>query len=508
MVSASNQRRAGIVLQYAQMGLGIIIQLLYTPIMLKILGSTEYGIYNVSSSTIAYLSLLSLGFGSSYIRYHSIYKSKNDDNGIRKLNGLYILVFLVIGLIALGVGSVLSVNAGVFFNDTYTDNDIRIAKVLMGFLTLNLAISFPASVFVSYISSQEKFIFQKIVNMGKTILSPAVNIIVLYLGYGSIGMVITTTLISIIVDIINVYFCLSKLKMKFSFRNPDFFLLKDIFAFSIFIAINQIIDQINWQTDKVILGKFVNGTSVAVYAVASSINSMFTNFSTAISSVFAPRVNQLVSKNEASMDFELTKLFIQVGRVQWFVLSLILSGYIIFGRYFIKIWAGEEYGNAYWVALLLMAPAVIALIQNIGIEIQRAKNKHQFRSIVYLFMALLNVGISIWFAILWQEIGAAIGTTISLIIANGLIMNFYYHKKLGINIISFWKSIISTMPSMLLPLITGVCIMMFVTLNSIIEFAFFVLIYLLIYLFSVYLFGLNSEEKEFIRSFFRKVINR
>ena len=508
MISSSNQRRIGIALQYIQMGLGIIIQLLYTSIMLKILGANEYGIYNIASSTIAYLSLLSLGFGSSYIRYYSIYKNKEDTNGIKKLNGLYILVFSFIGIIALIVGGILSINAGIFLNDTYSIQEIGIAKVLMAFLTINLAISFPASVFVSYISSQERFIFQKIVNMGKTILGPAFNIVVLYLGYGSIGMVIVTTLISLIVDVVNVYFCLSKLNMKFSFRNPNLRLLKDIFAFSIFIAINQIIDQINWQTDKLILGKFVNGTSVAIYAVASNINTMFTNFSTSISSVFAPKVNRIVSKNEPSMDFELTKLFIQVGRVQWFVLALILSGYIFFGQYFIKIWAGTEYSNAYWVGLLLMAPAVIALIQNVGIEIQRAKNKHQFRSIVYLFMAFLNVGISIWFAFLWQEIGVAIGTTISLIVANGLIMNVYYHKKLGINILCFWKSILQSLPCLVLPIIAGICVLMFLSFNSIFEFAICILGYTFIYLCSVYLLGFNAEERGFIKTALTRLSRR
>ena len=507
-INKSAQRKAGVVLQYMQMALGILIQLIYTPIMLRILGSNEYGIYNLASSIIAYLSLLSLGFGASYIRFYSIYKKDENEEGIKRLNGLYLLVFSGMGLIALAAGLVLAQNVKIFYNETYTDNEIEIAKVLMIFLTINLAISFPASVFTSYITSQERFVFQKAVNMGKTILSPAVCIIFLYLGYGSIGMVICTTAISIVVDLINIFFCFTKLKMRISLRHPEWRLLKDIAVFSIFIAINQIVDQINWQTDKVILGKMISGTAVAIYAVGSNINSMFNSFSTAISGVFAPKVNTIVSKNESDMDKQLTSLFIRVGRIQWFVLMLILSGFVFFGQYFIIRWAGEEYANSYFVCLFLMCPAIIPLIQNIGIEIQRAKNKHQFRSLVYLFMAFLNVGMSILFAMMWGVLGVALGTTISLLVANGIIMNIYYQKKLGIDVVSFWKSIISTMLGFAFPVVCGLCLIKFYQFRSLVDFCILIVAYTIVYCVSVYLFGLNQEEKNMLSSIISRVFRR
>ena len=97
--------------------------------MLKILGQSEYGIYNLASSIISYLSLLSLGFGSSYIRFYSRYKVNNDEEGIKKLNGLYLTVFFIIGAISLVAGLLLSSNVSIFFNDTYSSGDFYIAKI-------------------------------------------------------------------------------------------------------------------------------------------------------------------------------------------------------------------------------------------------------------------------------------------------------------------------------------------------------------------------------------------
>lgn len=502
----STQRKIGVILQYLQMGLSIIIQLIYVPIMLKILGDNQIGIYNIASSTISYLSLLSLGFGSSYLRFYTKFKQNNDENEIENLNGLYLIVFFAFGIIALIFGVILASNINLFFNETYTVEEKQIAKILMIILTINLAISFPASVFTSYITSQEKFIFLKLINMGKTIASPILCIVFLFLGYGSIGMVLVTTCVSIIVDTINVLYCFISLKMKISFRNPQFCLLKDIFVFSIFIAINQIIDLINWQTDKIILGKMINGGAVAIYTIGAQINTMFTQFSVAVSGVFAPKVNRIIMKNDDNMDVQLTELFINVGRVQWFILMLIMLGFIFFGKYFIYMWAGEGYENAYYIAILLMIPAIVPLIQNVGIEIQRAKNRHQFRSIVYLIMAIVNVGVSIWFVSLWKEIGAAIGTTISLIIANGIIMNIYYHVSLKINIISFWKSIISTFPSLIIPSIFGFCLLLFYEYKSICDFLLLIIAFTLVYCISVYFFGINNKEKKVLNGLFRKII--
>ena len=500
----------GIILQYAQMVLNILIHLVYTPIMIRLLGQSEYGLYNFVSSIISYLSLLSLGFGAGYIRFYSRYKAKDDRESIKKLNALYLVVFATMGVVSFVAGLVISFNCGIFFNSTYTAGDLRIAKVLMIFLTINLTASFPASVFTSYITSQEKFIFLKLINIINTVLSPCLCIAVLFLGYGSIGMVITTTIISFVTIIINVVYCFTKLKMRFKFGRPEKGLFKEIFLFSLFIAINQIIDQINYQTDKLILGKMINATAVAIYAVASTINSMYLQLSTSISSIFIPKVHQIVnsSNSDKDKDDKLTELFIQLGRIQYFILMLVLTGFIFFGEYFIVKWAGEEYKLAYTLILMLIIPSTVPLIQNIGIEIQRAKNKHQFRSVVYLIVALLNLGISIGLCKVWGIVGVVVGTVISNLIGTITIMNIYYHKKLKINIPKFWLEILKASVGLIIPAVVGAIFKLFIPINNVIVFIGLISVYTIVYVTSVYFLGANKVERLFIQKGVKKMITK
>ena len=83
-----SQLKAGALLTYAQMALSIIIGLVYTPMMIRLLGQSEYGLYNTVSSTVAMLAVLNLGFSSGYIRYFARYKKEMDEQTIAKLNGL------------------------------------------------------------------------------------------------------------------------------------------------------------------------------------------------------------------------------------------------------------------------------------------------------------------------------------------------------------------------------------------------------------------------------------
>ena len=71
-----NQLKAGVVISYINLFASSIIPLLYTPIMLSLLGQAEYGLYSLSSSVISYLTLLTLGFGSTIVRYLSKYRAE------------------------------------------------------------------------------------------------------------------------------------------------------------------------------------------------------------------------------------------------------------------------------------------------------------------------------------------------------------------------------------------------------------------------------------------------
>ena len=395
---------------------------------------------------------------------------------------------------------------GFVFDEGLTPEEYEIAKVLMLLLTANLAISFPMSVFQSIISAHEKYIFLKLLAIFKTVGGPLVTLPLLLMGFRSIAMVIVTVGVSLVIDVCYFIFVIFKLKQKFIFRDFEKGLFKSLFGFTFFIALNILIDQINWNVDKFLLGRFKGTSAVGIYSVGFTLYQYYQLFSTSISGVFTPRIHRIVNTTEeGNLKNELSPLFIKVGRIQFAILGLVASGIVFFGKPFIHFWAGEGYEDAYYVALLLILPATIALMQNLGIEVQRALNRHQFRSIVYTIMAFGNLVLSIFLCQKYGAVGSAIGTAIALLVANGLIMNIYYHKKCYINILSFWKNILRMSLGLIIPIGCGVLISLFIDTYNIWFMLLSIAGYTLVYCLSMWFLGLNKYERGLILKPIKKI---
>lgn len=506
-MSNSRQLKAGAIISYVQMGLSVIVGLLFTPVMIKLLGQSEYGLYNTVASTISMLSILRLGFNNSYIRYYAKYKKRQDNDYIFKLNGVFLALFILIGAISFVCGVFLTFNLEIVFSSGLTIEEYGIARVLMMLLTLNLSISFPMSVFSNIISANERYIFLKSLDAVKTVMGPMVSLPLLLMGHGSVGMVAVTLAVSLFVDGCYTYYVLAKLKNKFIFSLPEKGVLQDLGAYTFFIALELIVDQINWNIDKMLLARFKGTAVVAVYSVGYSLYSYYQSFSSSISGVFTPSIHGLINTitDIKEQREALTEIFTKVGRIQFIILSLLSTGILFFGKFFItRIWASTQYEESYYVALLLIIPATIALIQNLGIEIQRAEYKHQFRSIIYSLMAVINLFLSILLCQLYGAIGSAAGTALSLLIANGLIMNIYYHKKCNIDMIFFWKSISRLSLALIVPLLFGTIISFFFIPKTIYMYLIEILVYIVVFYESMWYFGMNEYEKNLLKQIIKR----
>lgn len=494
----TDQKKAGVVLSYISQGVLAVSTLIYTPVMLRLLGQSEYGLYQLVYSVVAYLGLLSFGFSSSYIRYYSRFKAKNQDAEIAGLNGMFMLIFLVISGICLICGGIMILNIKGIFAAGLTVTEYKTARRLMVLMVFNLAVTFPNSVFECFTMAQERFLFQRMLIFLQNLLNPFLTLPLLLLGYGSIGMVLITTILTIGRFAANIWFCLFKLHIKFNFHRFQISFLKEIWIFTFFIFLNQMIDQANWNVDKFLLGRLSGTGAVAIYGLGGQINTMYVQLSSSVSSVFIPKVNRIVAESDDSK--ELTKLFTKIGRIQFVILGLVLSGFIFLGKPFMTFWGGKEYIQSYYVALFLIIPVTVPLIQNLGLEIQRAKNMHKTRSIVYSVIAAANILISIPMIQWIGPIGAAIGTAVALCAGNIIFMNWYYHKRIKIDIIYFWKSILSFLPAFLMPCATGILILLFVKIEHIVQLGAAVVLYAGIYSISMWKWGLNREEKQLLLS--------
>ena len=499
----TNQRKTGAILSYVGITINTLIQLLYTPLLIRMLGQSEYGLYSLISSIIGYLTVMDLGFGNAIVVFTAKYRAQGKDLEEQKLHGMFNIIFKVIGFIALILGIILFFNIENIFGKTMTNYEIEKMKIMMLILSFNLLLTFFFAIYNSIITAYERFTFHKILSILHSILKPLIMIPLLFLGFKSITLCIVITFINLLVVISNYIYCRKKIGIKIKYMGFDKKIMKIVLGYSIWIFIGTIVDKINWSVDNFVLGAVSGTIAVSVYSIAATLNNLFINISTAISGVLLPKMARLVAKNTSKE--ELTNELIKVGRIQYYIIFLLCSGLILFGKNFIISWAGKEYEQSYYVALLLIIPVCVPLIQNLGLSIMQAMNKFKFKSISTFIMAIINVIISIYFAKKWGAVGAALGTAISLVICNIILINIYYYKVIKLNVILFWKNIfIQTIP-FIIPIIIILLFMSFTSLKGIIGFIIYGGLYTIIYSITAYFMSMNEYEKRIVNVALKKL---
>lgn len=498
-MSDSKQRKLGALLSYVSIIASTLVQLLYTPFLISKLGQSEFGLYSLIASVIGYLTVLDLGFGNAIVVYTAKYRAQKKYEEEKKLHGMFRIIFFIIGIITALIGIILFLNVNNLFGQTMTSTELSEAKIMMLILSFNLFISFQFSIYSSIISAYEKFTFQKIMSIVNTLLKPLLMIPLLFLGYKAIAMTVVITIVNIIILLSNYTFCKRKLNINIKFMGFDKNLFKTILGYSIWIFLGVIVDKINWSVDQFVLGSVVGTVAVSIYSAASTINTLFINLSTAINTVLLPKMSKMIAKKSSSE--ELTNEFVKVGRIQYYIIFLMCSGLIMFGKDFFILWLGPNFIDSYYVALILIIPICFPLIQNLGISIMQAMNKYKFKSISTFIMAIFNIIISIHLAKKYGAIGSAIGTAISLILCNIIIINIYYYKVIKLDIIKFWKNIAKMTLNFTIPVILINIIMYFIKLHGIIKLISFGTLYTVIYVIVCYLRVFNNYEKDIIKKF-------
>ena len=497
------------ILGYVNMLVGNLIPLFYTPIMLDLLGQSEYGLYKLASSAASYLSLASFGIGAAVTRYlikARVEEGKTAEEGIF---GLFNLIFQIIAAVTCVAGAIIAFNLDIIYDESLTATELQRMTMLVLILTVNTAIGFSASSYNAVVSSHERYVFLQIVNILSTCVTPIANLAALYMGYASVGMTASSLLLNVMIRVIYIIYVRYTLNLRPRYRNMPVHLLKEILVFSFWIFLGNIVSQLYNATDTMIIGAVpaLATLGVAVYNVGGVFSHMVFSLAQAVSALFMPRANKLVFSGATNE--ELTDFAIRIGRYQCYVIALACSGFIAFGRQFITWYVGTGYIDAYWVALLMMIPSCIPLVQSVALSVIQAQNKHRFRSTVYLIIAVVNVVGT--YLMVWNHgiIGAALVTGAATILGQGLLMNWYYWKRIGLNIPRFWKSILQILWIPALLCVITLFLGKYIDFTNVVTFLVGVLVYTGIYCGLLWTYSMNKIEKEQIsgpiKSFFAKL---
>ena len=500
-----NQRKAGAILSYISMGLNAFIGFVYVPMLLMFFSKEQYGLYQLVGSMVAYLSIMDFGLANTTVRYYSRFLSQGTEHEQENLLAISLRLYSIIAVLMVVAGIVLLYILLPFYTNTLSAQEIIIAKQIYYVLLVNVVVVVIGNIFSAILQAHQRYIFFKGMHLLNITMQPLLVFIFLHFKASILVLVLVQTVCNILLFASNAYYAFVKLKVKIVLHKWDKAFVKEILFFSFFIFLNAIMDQIYWKSGQVILGAVVGTVSVAVYSVAVQLAMAYTAFSTAMSSVFLPHLSVLALKQDGMT--EINNIFLKVGRLQFYIIMLVFLGFILFGRQFIYLWVGNSFEPAYIYALIFMFTLIIPLIQNIGISVLQAKNKHAFRAILFVSFAILNIIIAIPLAKLYGAMACAMVTGGCLLLGQGVILNIYYNNVIGLKIIPFFKQIIKIFIIVLIP-----TILFFLIINklnfpiTVMSIVCQIVIYSLLYAIVVWFFAFNKYEKNLFAQPIKRIL--
>lgn len=500
-----NQKRLGIILSYANLFVGMVVNLFLTPLLITTLGDMDYSIFKVMQSFAGPLSMFNLGVSTIVTR--SIVKCETSldysEQEKRNTMALALLASVFMSVLVLTAGLIMRGGIPSIYSGTYNPRMISVGQSIFFTFVVSTVFHILTDAFSGCIVGHEKFAVRSSIQLFRTIFKFFLIYALLKCGFGALAVARIDVILSIGTFLFTALYSIGVLKETPKLTKFDGEQIKQIFLFGSAILLQAIVNQVNNNVDIMILGAYVNEKSiVTMYSSALAIYSIYNSLISVMVSFFLPKATKLVMQNASGK--ELTDFVIKPGRFQAMIAVGCICGFTLFGQNFIMIWIGERYLDAYWITLMLMIPVTIPLVENAAISILDASLKRIYRSIVLVVMALLNVVFTIIGVSYYGFWGAAVATVISLIIGHGFMMNIYYARtfnlEIGRMLFSIFKGILPAGIVASLCCIPMTIMLNNTTLHFIVKCSCFIIVYFLF----LWLFGMNKSEKNEVKKIVKK----
>lgn len=499
-----NERKKGAILSYIQVVLSVLVNIIYVPVLLRYLGKSEYGLYQIVGSFFSYISVfescMSVGVLRNYC--NALGKQDNEESEVTLSMARAIYRWMAVLMAITGVIVIFAFRR--LYASSFSVSELKESSAILLLLFANMMVTLLGSVYLTVLTGQEKFTFIKILAIFIQIVQPVLVILCVRKIPYAITISTVIVLLNIATVMLRYLYVTRKLKIKIVKKKRNQKVIHEIVGLSATVLLGCIADQIFWKTDQVILGKLFSTTVVAVYSVGAQIYMMYMQFGIQIASVFYPKISILYQEENGNQ--KVSDLFVRVGRVTFMIIMLILSGFIVFGKEFLFFWVGQGYTEAYYVAIVVMIPFSVDLAQNLALCILQIKQQYGFRAKIYLLSALINIVTTVIFASYFGMIGAAISTGLSMTLTSGLIMNWYYLKKTKLDIIKFWKESAGIIVTAALMVVLALWVKQHMAYGrmGILQLGLEIALFVLIYAGIIYQFVMNTQEKEQLLAFVKR----
>lgn len=284
---------------YIKVVLSLAIALISVPLVLKALGPSDYGLYNLVAGVVAMLAFLNNSMTVSSQRFMSVAMGENDYKKINSIYNTSFLLHLGLGILVVLIFEII----GFFVIDKLNILPDRIgsAKIIYQFLILSTFAKIIAVPFDALVNANEDMLPFSIIELIDSVLMLAIAFSITYIsGDKLIYYGLCVALISTLTLIMKYGWCryaYKKYRINLCKNRGNFF-IKEMLGFSgwnLFAGLAMIGRN---QGNAIIINLFLGTIANAAYGVANQVNGALGHFS----ATFQKAINPQLMKSEGMND--------------------------------------------------------------------------------------------------------------------------------------------------------------------------------------------------------------
>jgi O-antigen/teichoic acid export membrane protein len=422
-----------VLVNWAAYAVTIVIGFFMSPFLVRHLGDPVYGVWTLLGSLTGYLGLLDFGITPSTVKKVAEYRAKEDQPAINRVVTGGVAVFVLIGAISF-LGSIV---ISFFFNDLFPNPLSRSTAAALVLLTgFNLAVTFPASVFIGVLRGFQRYDIDAAVSTLALIARSVLIVVLLLSGYGIMGVAVATC----IFDIARlgylwrrVYGINPGLRVSRQFFDKEE--MRRLFGYSSHFFLIAVGNRINFLTDSIVIGIYLSVAAVTPYSIALRLVTYLRELVVEMTGVLMPAITHLHATEATEGVRELHMRATKYAAL----LSLPVGAlFFILGDTFIALWMGQRFVTIEHADVLLHILTLGIVVHLIGTPTGSVLTGLGRQDIVARFSILQAVTNLIVTLILVKPLGlagVALGTAISMccffVWSNLIFFKHYLQQSLG-----------------------------------------------------------------------------
>jgi len=478
----------------------MLMQILITPMIIKIAGQEALGSYAVLMQIISWAVISD--FGISVAANRAIGQRIGGDHLVGEMTDIFTTArtFLVCTSILFSlVLVVLDINAGsIIKGSVQLLSSVRIA---FGYLIIWTILRVPLLLFGEVLNARSHLATVNMIGLLSSSMRLLLSFFFLKLGLGLVGLVVAYITAEAIQLISQRILCKIQIKgLQFRWGFPDRALLRKLLIFGISVTVSMVASKIVYSTDNVLLSAIMNTAIVTVFYTSSMPTSILVQFVWKISDSFMPGINILKGSNRI---LEIKKIYGKLLKLNYFVSLLLMIGLIKYSEPVITIWVGKDQFAGSLFVIILSITSVLQVVNHLNSGLLIAYGSVKVLSIISIISGVVKIAINI---ILLPKLGLP-GMALAGIFAESFLFFFIQIKLLQIFEFAR-KEIIATIARNALISAAFLLTILFpffrISHQLVINVALNIITFVLVYFVLCYFFVLTKEEKQRVVKVLRK----